>query len=980
MTRRVQDRYIPDHDQFVAAEPPTGRIIVIAPTRAACETIELALELHIETFLEKHHGERVRELARSGKGFGIVAGTGTGKTLAIRPIAEEILRTTQLKVGVVNREREATPETPTWNVVIVTTGIARRWFEEGDILATDTLVVDEIHQTSAELELCLALGKRVGCRFVWLSATVDPSFYKRYLNSADVLQVYAFEAERAATVRVVDREPLEFLNDKFLQQVHRQRRGVAIFVPTRKGVEEIAAHVGENAPRINAAYYHGGEPIRVLRPFLEGGERKPYFLAMTAAGQSALNVRGLDTVIIDDVRFHNVIDKGRNVLTQEHLGANEILQMAGRVHGRVEGGRVFILSDREIDFFSLKPTEPEFQLAGDSERVAITCAALGVRADELELPVPLDKVAYRRALALLERRGIVENGRLTEYGRKVEAMPVERPWAELLVMADDDLMPYLAVMASIESLHRMTREERDLDGLVVPGSDHLTAYNLYAEAYQTAGYVGEVYGLPRHLFDEAKIDRWAERRGVLVKSIEDAALGMASIFRAVELALPARMPNAGERTLRDFQELLAQYMPFQLAIDEETADGQEVRVSKTSVCGSWGAIAGDIRYFADKFGVPRASIEGTQIPPDLVRRYAARGEAELVYEPDRRHAPLVMRRRVEYFGFELERTVEAVDEIPRELVAHARRLLAESLARGQARHRAVPRNQAAIDEIREVYRRSAGTTPRLGANELAALYERLLGEQGVDSLDRFKAARLDIVSDAIVPRAVRERYLALPGAVELRDRTVNIDYDVEETPQGPVGVARLRLPEKLARTLTEAELPTLDRPLRFAVTRGQRGTVRAATLDELQELLDRPWSAEEVAAAEREWEERRAARKAARAATRGERGQGRGARGSARDAERDVVERARGRGGRGPSRNGTARDERAVGDGRRAEERDGRGRRHTERRHGAAEDVQDRLYDHRRGDRRRRPGGQVGLRGRGGPPGRRGARRRGRGR
>ena len=79
---------------------------------------------------------------------------------------------------------------------------------------------------------------------------------------------------------------------------------------------------------------------------------------MTAAGQSALNVRGLDTVIIDDKRFYNAIDKGRNVLTQEHLGANEILQMAGRVHGRVEGGRVFILSDRDIQFLTLQPTEP----------------------------------------------------------------------------------------------------------------------------------------------------------------------------------------------------------------------------------------------------------------------------------------------------------------------------------------------------------------------------------------------------------------------------------------------------------------------------------------------------------------------------------------------------------------------------------------------------------------------------------------------
>src|SRR5262249_38672753 len=204
---------------------------------------ELAVHLHIETFLEKQHGARVRELARGGKGFGIVAGTGTGKTLAIRPIAEEILRTRELKVGVVNREREATPDTPNWNLIIVTTGIARRWFEEGDILATDTLVVDEIHQTSAELELCLALGKRAGCRYVWLSATVNPEFYARYLNSADVLEVYDFDPAKAAQVRVVNKDPGEFLDDKFLRQLVKERRGVALFVPTRRGVEEAAEHV-----------------------------------------------------------------------------------------------------------------------------------------------------------------------------------------------------------------------------------------------------------------------------------------------------------------------------------------------------------------------------------------------------------------------------------------------------------------------------------------------------------------------------------------------------------------------------------------------------------------------------------------------------------------------------------------------------------------------------------------------------------------
>lgn len=842
--RSVRDQFLPpDHAAFVASDPPTGRVIVIAPTRAACETIELAFGLHIETVLEKQHGQEIRDLAAAGRGFGIVAGTGTGKTLSIRPIAETILRTTGLRVGVVNREREATPETPTWNVIIVTTGIARRWFQDGDILPTDTLVVDEIHQTSAELELCLALGKRAGCRFIWLSATVDPTFYANYLDAAEVLQSYAFDPVRAADVKVVRKNPLEFLDDRFLMRIIKEKRGVGMFLPTRAGVEEAAESVSSAFPRINTAYYHGGEPIRIIRPFLEGGERKPYFLAMTAAGQSALNVKGLDTVIIDDTRFGNIIERGRNVLTRMHLGANEILQMAGRVHGRVEGGRVFILSDRDIQFDALRPTAPEFQLAGDSERVAMTCADLGVDAASLDLPVPLDRIAYRKAMALLEGRGIIEDGRLSTYGKAVEALPVDRPWAELLVNADDELVPYLAVMSSIESLHRMTREERDLAGLVIPGSDHLTAYNLYAEAFTKCGYMGEVYGLSRHLFTE-EIESWAERRGVLVKAIEDTALGMASVFRGVGLGLPARMPLARDHTLRKFAELLARYMPLDLVIDEETADGGEARVSRSSVCGSWGPIAGVLRYFADRSGTPRAGIEGTQIPMHLIRRYATRGVSEIAYDPKRKGGTLVLKRTLEYFAFELEREVEAIEEFSPEIADRARKALAEALARGQVRHPSVKRNRAAVEEIRQTYRRSGGETPRFALSDLTAWYEQRLA--GVSSMNDFRNARLTLDRDAVVPREVRARFAGLPETVLIRDREVDIEYDVEDRAGSLTGVARLRLPEKLARTMSDGELPALDRPLRFVVIRGQRGAIRADTLGELQEALAQPWSPDEV--------------------------------------------------------------------------------------------------------------------------------------
>ena len=832
-----------------------GRIIVIAPTRAACETIELAFTLNIETVLWKTHGERLRALAerltqegvRDGKryGFGIVAGTGTGKTLSVKPIAQVMLATDDLRVGVINREREATPETPTWNVVIVTTGIARRWFQDGDIRPQDTLVVDEIHQTSAELELCLALGKRVGCRYIWLSATVDPSFYARYLNASEVIESSAFDPSKAADVQVHRRNPLDFLDDKFLNRVFKERRGVGVFLPTRAGVEQAAAMVQSRFPRMNVAFYHGGEPIRVIRPFLEGQETKPFLLAMTAAGQSALNVQGLDTVIIDDTRFTNLVERGKNVLTRLHLGANEILQMAGRVHGRVHGGRVFILSDRDIQFAALRPTEPEFQLAGDSERVALTCAALGVRADELDLPVPLDRVSYRKALEFLESRGIIDQGKLTQYGRKVEAMPVDRPWAELLVHCDDELLPYVAVMASIESLHRMTREDRDLTGLIVPGSDHLTAYNVYAEAYSRCGFLGEVYGLPRQLFDDS-VSTYAERRGVLVKALEDAALAMASIYRAVGLALPSQMPKVTPAIERRFTSLLAEIMPFDLVMDEQTVTGDEARVSKTSVCGSWGAIAGTLRYFADKWGVPRAAVEGTQIPKDLVRRHATAHAPMLTFDARHKQTPLALERRVTYCGFELSRERDPVQDFPPGMEVEARHILAEAMARGEAHHQSVQRNRQGIEEVRDAYRRSGGATPRLGQAELTAWYEREIA--GARTVGEWRAARALLNADDFVPRAERERLKALPGAVEIRDRTVTIDYDVEETGGRVVGVARLRVPEKIARTLVTEELPVLDRPLRFVVMRGARGAVKASTLDELQDRLDDPFTDDERAA------------------------------------------------------------------------------------------------------------------------------------
>jgi hypothetical protein len=334
-----------------------------------------------------------------------------------------------------------------------------------------------------------------------------------------------------------------------------------------------------------------------------------------------------------------------------------------------------------------------------------------------------------------------------------------------------------------------------------------------------------------------------------MKSVEDAALAAASVFRSLGVPLPEKMPWAGEEARRQFTDLLGRYMPFDLVIDEETADGREVRAARDSVCRGWGAIAGEIRYFATRDGSARASIEGTQIPMEVLRRYAVRREARPVYRPDDKRNPLRLERTLEYFGFTLEHESEAISAFPPEHAPAIRRVLAEAMARFEARHAGVNRNRQEAERVREVYRRSGGRTARLGLADIVAAHEKQLVD--VSSLEEFRAAELPVRATEFVTPAELATYMALPSEVELRGRMVPLEYDMEYVQGEPLAVVRLRLPEKIAAGLVEEELPQLDRPVRFAVSRGSRGSIRAGSLDELHELLGRPWMPDEIRAERR---------------------------------------------------------------------------------------------------------------------------------
>jgi hypothetical protein len=274
-------------------------------------------------------------------------------------------------------------------------------------------------------------------------------------------------------------------------------------------------------------------------------------------------------------------------------------------------------------------------------------------------------------------------------------------------------------------------------------------------------------------------------------------------------------------------------MPFDLVIDERTADGHEARVSKTSVAGSWGAVAGALRFFADRFGTPRAGIEGTTLSYDLVRQYASLGPPKVVLGGPRKHQRLMVERRLNYFGFDLEVDVEPITgKIPPELQEPARAVLTQALIDGETIHPDQQRLRRTLSELDELWRRSGGTLKAISPEELRIRIREQLG--GV-SWEDFLRARIVLDLRELVEEETRERLEALPGRLHLRGDAVPLDYEVEDG----IGVARVRLREGQARRLRADELPPLDRPLRFAVQRGSHPPIQADTVPALQSALQR---------------------------------------------------------------------------------------------------------------------------------------------
>ncbi len=450
------------------------------------------------------HRDRIAELVR-GHPVTIVCGeTGSGKTTQIPKIclalgrgaagfigctqprriaarslahrlAHELPGAAQGFVGHKIRFQDATR--PDTGVKIMTDGVLlAETHSDRELRAYDTLIIDEAHERSLNVDFLLGYVKRLvparpELKVIVTSATIDTERFARFFDGAPVIEVSGrtypvevryrpgfFEAEEE------DDEPADLGEAiaKAVDEIARESRSgdVLVFLPGEREIREAAEALRKASPskagrgQVEILPLYSRLSAEEQDRVFETGARRRIVLATNVA-ETSLTVPGI----------HYVIDSGlarlkryspRQKIDQlriEPISQAAARQRAGRC-GRVASGVAIRLYD-EQDFLG----RPEYTTP---EILRTSLAAVILRMAALELgpigeypfldpPTPRQvDDGYRQLFEL----GAIDAGRvLTPLGRSLARLPVDPRVGRMLLAAREfDCLTEMVILAAALSI------------------------------------------------------------------------------------------------------------------------------------------------------------------------------------------------------------------------------------------------------------------------------------------------------------------------------------------------------------------------------------------------------------------------------------------------------------------------------------------------------------------------------------------------
>ncbi len=318
-----------------------------------------------------------------------------------------------------------------------------RWLDE-----YDTLIIDEAHERSLNIDFLLGylkrlLPKRPDLKLIVTSATIDPQRFARHFDDAPVIEV----SGRTHPVEVRYRPPpeaeeggvdrMQGLLDAVDELAAEDRGDILVFFSGEREIREAAERLRKHHPPSTEILplYARQSPAEQARIFHPGGARR--IVLATNVAETSLTVPGIRHVIDTGLARISRYSARAKIqrLPVEPISQASAEQRKGRC-GRVAPG-VCIRLYSEEDFLARPAfTEPEIQRT-NLAAVILQMKLLGFGEIETFPFVDVPDTRYiKDGYRLLHEIGAVDGARkVTRLGRQIARLPVDPRIGRMLLEA-----------------------------------------------------------------------------------------------------------------------------------------------------------------------------------------------------------------------------------------------------------------------------------------------------------------------------------------------------------------------------------------------------------------------------------------------------------------------------------------------------------------------------------------------------------------
>jgi ATP-dependent helicase HrpB len=464
------------------------------------------------------------------------------RRVACRGLAQRVAQLESVKLGaaVGYAVRDDSRFTPNTEVVFATPGVVLRWFSSGSIQEFSTVILDEFHERSLDVDLLLALLlHHYSGHLVVMSATLAGPRIAAHIKGIHLEskgRLYPVTIRHlAGNTFLPEVRGLEERIVTAIKHATDDPGDILVFLPGKAEISKTRDAL-RRFHDLSILPIHGGLTLEEQSAVFHTGSKRRVILATNVA-ETSITVPGIGVVIDSGLVRRTRYFNGRGFLTLSPIARDSAEQRTGRA-GRTAPGTCYRLWSREAILTERTPPEIHRESLTALVMGAAACNARPSQLPFLDLPKPF---AIEAAESTLKQLGALEqDGRITPRGTSLFHLPLDPPLAALLIASKqskclDTMIDLVSALAVGRQLFIPSfRPQEPADDLRSGGCDAIAAIRAVRE-----GRPGQ-HGLHKLTVQEARLVRRRLRKLFHLpdKPAQNTPIDRRTLAMAVLSALP----------------------------------------------------------------------------------------------------------------------------------------------------------------------------------------------------------------------------------------------------------------------------------------------------------------------------------------------------------------------------------------------------------------------------------------------------------